>query len=195
MLGRIFKKILGDASSPASDSPAGDAGAAGASAGPEFGALLPFLLGTALVTATLVLVVVRFTSAASPRVVVFDIIKYTNAQRAVASKFLGGKNSEEAAPLLIEVGKRTRATITEVAGPGTLVVIRQSILQGEGRDITDEVLKKLGLPTDVPTADPARYAMDVAPTLLGSGPRYYSDTPVGQDRPAAGATAKEPGLP
>ena len=137
----------------------------------EWGALVPQLLGAALLSAALVLVVMRTTGFGTPPVVVFDIIKYANAQRAVASKFITGKGAEEAAPLLLEVSRRTREVIAEVAGPGTLVVIRQSVVQGEMRDITDEVLTRLGLPTDVPTADPTRHVLDIAPTLLGVGPK------------------------
>lgn|GEM_PF-4136790 len=142
-----------------------------ASGSSEWGALVPQLLGAALLSAALVLVVMRTTGFGTPPVVVFDIIKYANAQRAVASKFITGKGAEEAAPLLLEVSRRTREVIAEVAGPGTLVVIRQSVVQGEMRDITDEVLTRLGLPTDVPTADPTRHVLDIAPTLLGVGPK------------------------
>lgn len=138
--------------------------------GADLAANLPALLGTALFAATLVLMLLRFTSVATPPVVVFDIIKYANAQRAVASRFLASKNSEEVAPILMDVSKKTRDTIREVAGSNTVVLIRQSVVQGETRDITDEVLKRLGLPTDVPTADPTRHTLDVAPTLLGHGP-------------------------
>jgi len=138
-------------------------------------AFLPTLLGTALFAATLVLALLRFTTVATPRLVAFDIIKYANAQRAVASRFLGGKSTEEIAPILLEVSKKTRETISEVAGPGALVVIRQAVVQGETRDITDEVLRRLGLPTDVPTADPTRHALDVAPTLLGHSPTFVTD--------------------
>ena len=148
---------------------------AAVSSGSDVLSAIPALLGTALFAATLVLVLLRYTAVAAPPVVVFDIIKYANAQRAVASRFLGSKNTEEVAPILMEVSKKTRDTIREVAGTNTLVVIRQAVVLGETRDITDEVLKRLGLPTDVPTADPTRHALDVAPTLLGHSPVFSGE--------------------
>ena len=138
----------------------------------DWASVIPQLLGASLLAATLVLVVLRFTSMGTPSLVTFDVIKYANSQRAVASKFISDAHAaDQAAPLLLEVSKRARDVITEIAGPGTLVVLRQSVVQGETRDITDEVLIRLGLPTDVPTADPSRLVLDIAPTMLGTGPR------------------------
>lgn len=149
----------------------GDAGEK-AGGGSDTGAILLQAVAAAFIAATLVLGVMRFTSLGTPEVVVFDVIKYANAQRAVASKFLVDHEAiTEAAPLLLDLSRRTRQTITAVAGPHTLVVIRQAVVQGELRDITDEVLLELGLPTDVPTADPSRLVIDIAPTVLGAGPR------------------------
>lgn len=134
----------------------------------DWGAIIPQFIATALAAAALIMLVMRYTGIGQPAVVAFDIIKYANSQRAVASKFLvGGKGAEEAAPLLIEVSKRARDVIREIAGPGTLVVIRQSVVQGEVRDITDEVLTTLGLPVDVPTANPTNMVLDIAPTMYG----------------------------
>lgn len=140
--------------------------------GSDWGTALSHLVGAALIAATLVLVVMRYTAIGTPAVVVFDVIKYANAQRAVASRFIVDKEAaNEAAPMLLELSKRTRDVIREAAGPRTLVVLRQAVVQGEMRDITDEVLTRLGLPTDVPTADPSKLVLDIAPTMLGAGPR------------------------
>jgi hypothetical protein len=173
LLEALRRRATGDAA------PAGDEAAPSGNSS-ELLSAAPLVLGSALIAATLVLAFLRFTTVAAPPVVVFDIIKYTNAQRAVASRFLGGKNSEEVAPILLAVSKKTRDTIASVAGPGTLVMIRQAVVQGEARDITDEVLKRLGLPTDVPTADPTHRALDIAPTMLGHDPTYSPD-PVTRD--------------
>jgi hypothetical protein len=136
----------------------------------DWGSLIPQMISSSLMAAALVVIVMRVTGSASPPVVVFDVIKLANAQRALASRFLSTKGADEVAPLLMDVSKRTRAVIHKVAGANTIVVIRQAVVQGEMRDITDEVLTRLGLPTNVPTADPTRHVLEVAPTLLGVGP-------------------------
>jgi hypothetical protein len=155
----------------------------------DWSSLIPQVISSSLIAAALVVVVMRLTGAASPPVVVFDIVKYANAQRALASRFLTGKGVEEAAPILVEVSKRTRSVIHELAGPDTVVVVRQAVVQGEMRDITDEVLTRLGLPTNVPTADPTRHVLEMAPTLLGVGPISGDD---GRNRAAVEQAATLP---
>jgi hypothetical protein len=131
--------------------------------------LAPFLAMTALVAFMAVILFLRFVSPSvgSPSVVTFDVIQYGNAQRAVASAFL--KNSADqvsANEMLLNLSERTRKAIAEAAGPGTLVVLKQSVVQGATRDITEEVLTKLGLPTNVPTSNAVAYTLDVAPTMM-----------------------------
>ena len=132
--------------------------------------LAPFLALTALLTIGATLLLVRFLPSAvtqpSVSIVTFDVIKFTNAQRAVASAFVSPNADQvRANELLLNLSERTRAAISDVAGAGTLVVVQQAVVQGATRDITTEVLKKLGLPTNVPTADATRYSLDVAPTM------------------------------
>lgn len=138
---------------------------------------LPSVLATAMVAAVLVLGTLHFSGAMSRNAlaqvnfVTFDVIKFGNAQRAIAATFLGKeKDNLEAAGVLANVSKRSRDVISEVAGPGTVVLVKQASLTPGVRDITDDVLKALGLPTDVPTADPGAYAMDIAPTWLRMTP-------------------------
>lgn len=134
-------------------------------------ALLPHLAVAVVASVVMTLTVLRMVPAAAPSVSVsvvsFDIIKFTNAQRAVASTFLK-PNADVTVPneLLLNLPQRTREAIQEVAGPGALVVVKQAVVQGQTQDITDEVLKKLGLPLNVPTADATSYALDMAPTNL-----------------------------
>ena len=95
----------------------------------------------------------------------------TNAQRAVASSFIKpGADVSGANELLLNLPERTRQTIAAVAGAGTLVVLKQAVVQGTTEDITDAVLKKLGLPLNVPTADATAYVMDGAPTMFMNAP-------------------------
>lgn len=151
-----------------------------------FKLLAPYLALTVLVTLMAVMLLLRFTPnlATPPAVVSFDVLRYTNAQRAVASAFIG-KNADvlQANDALLDLPQRARATIQEVAGEGTLVVLKQAVIQGQTRDITEEVLTKLGLPVNVPVADSPAYVMDeLTPNaLIGVNP--------GSRRPTATQTA------
>lgn len=136
----------------------------------------PYLAASAVATAVLVLSVQRFVPIASPVVTVsvvsFDVLKYTNSQRAVASSFIrAGADITVANELLLNLPTRTRSAIRDIAGPGTLVVVKQAVVQGQTTDITDAVLTELGLPLNVPTSDAAAYSLDVAPTNLFGMPR------------------------
>ena len=135
--------------------------------------LAPFLALTAVSAVLVVLLMFRFmpSTAGNPSVVSFDVIKYTNAQRAVASSFLKPTSDVSATnELLLNLPSRTREAISSIAGAGTLVVIKQAVVQGQTEDITDAVLKKLGLPLNVPTSDGVELAMDSAPTMFMTPP-------------------------
>lgn len=149
-------------------------------------ALLPHLAVAVVASVILTISLLRLAPAVAPAVSVsvvsFDIVKFTNAQRAVASTFLK-PNADVSVPneLLLNLPERTRAAIREVAGPGALVVVKQAVVQGQTVDITDQVLSKLGLPLNVPTSDATAYALDVAPTNLfmpGIRPRSSEPAPV-----------------
>lgn len=155
--------------------------------------LAPFLAMTALGAVFVMLVLVRFLPdvTTAPSVVSFDVVKYTNSQRAVASSFLKpGADVAQVNEVLLNLPQRTRAAIEEVAGAGTLVVIKQAVVQGQTEDITDAVLKKLSMPTNVPTADGPAAAIDFAPTMLGVMP-----SPGAQQSPAVAGTNNGQVLP
>ena len=137
------------------------------------GVVIPAALLAAAFSLLVMIFGPRFLPALSPSagvpVVTFDVIKYTNSQRAVASAFVKqGSQQREATELLSNLSERTRKAIEKAAGAGTLVVIKQSVVQGQTRDITDAVLQELGLPVEVPTEDATSYSLDVAPTLLST---------------------------
>ena len=139
------------------------------SEGSLLGALLPYLVVTALVSAMLVLGIVKMTSHknGSMQAVVFDVVKLANSQRAVASSMM--KNDEKAAEtavMLLDISKRTKESIRKIAGAGVLVLVKQGVVSTDLPDITDDVLKDLGLPTKVPTQDTMSYLSDIAPTSL-----------------------------
>lgn len=124
-------------------------------------ALLPHLALTMALAVVLSIAAVvamsRFVPslALQPRVVTFDVFRYLNAQRAVASTFLRpGGDQFSASQLLADMPTKTKQAIAAVAGPGALVVIKQAVVQGETEDITTAVLRKLGLPTNVPSVLP-----------------------------------------
>jgi hypothetical protein len=127
---------------------------------PTLKALSPYLLLCALCT-----VVVTFGASwamsrwgtsfvgAPAQVVTFDVFKYVNAQRAVAEEFIKPTSSSSltASQILSDMPAKTRVAIAKVAGPNTLVVIKQAVVQGQARDITNQVLRLLSLPTNVPS--------------------------------------------
>ncbi len=143
--------------------------------------LAPFLAMTAMGAIVVVLVLIRFLpgAQATPTVVSFDVVKYTNAQRAVAAAFLKpGADVSQTNEILLNLPERTRAAIADEAGPGALVVVKQAVVQGQTDDITDAVLTRLGLPLNVPTADSTAYVLDMAPTALMNLPTLGRSAPV-----------------
>lgn len=153
----------------------------------------PMLLLSALISAVLVLGVLKLSGnmggSGSVNVAVFDVVKFANAQRALASRFIGRtENAAEGGTLLLQLGAKTNAAIEKAAGPGTLVLVKQGVVSTGQVDITDKVLTDLGLPTDVPTAEPMKYLNEVAPTMLMLPNR---ETPVPtQSAPKADANSK-----
>ena len=101
-------------------------------------------------------------SAPSARIVTIDPVELANAERALASKLLTRHGNHPAARRritlkLCRVGREMRATIRKVAGPGTIVLVKQAVIAGLVPDITKTVLAKLGLPAKVPTVDLTQY--------------------------------------
>lgn len=146
--------------------------------------MLPFMVVTALISALLVLGVLKASGSmraggnGTLSVAVFDVVKFANAQRALASRFIGKRDdANEGGVLLMALSKKTTAAIEKIAGPGTLVLVKQGVVNGQQVDITDAVLTELGLPTDVPTVDPIKYIEEVAPTMLMLPKRDSSAAP------------------
>lgn len=103
----------------------------------------------------------------SAEVVVFDVVRLANAQRMVASAFIKPETaSPDAATSLMAMQKQTREVIRRIAGPGTVVLVKQAVVSDHLPDITDAVLKELGLPLNAPTQNVSQYLLDEAPTNL-----------------------------
>ena len=100
------------------------------------------------------------------RFVTIDPVELANAERAVASKLLTSHADHQAISLkLFRVGHELRSTIRQVAGSGTVVLVKQAVILGGVPDITKQVLVKLGLPVNAPTVDVTKYlTQDVAQT-------------------------------
>lgn len=101
-----------------------------------------------------------------PDVVVFDPVKFLNAQRAAASILISSPNADLSLTLT-QVAKQAEGTIRDEAR-GAIVLVKQSVvLSSDLPDITDAVLTRFGLPTDVPTVTikPSQMALQqLAPT-------------------------------
>jgi len=110
-------------------------------------------------------------SIGSSAIVTLDPTKLANAQRAIAAGLINDGQAGDVTVTLMRLGRETEATIEKVAGAGVTVVVKQAIVAGNVRDITDDVLIELGLPTKVPTVDPVSYLTDVAPTDLSMSAR------------------------
>ncbi len=87
---------------------------------------------------------------AAPAIVTFDPVRFVNAERAVAS-IIAVKPSADATLSLSQAAKQAEPVIREEAH-GAIVVVKQALVAPEGvPDITDAVLQRFGLPTNVPT--------------------------------------------
>jgi hypothetical protein len=85
-----------------------------------------------------------------PAIVMFDPVRFVNAERAVAS-ILAVNPSADGALSLSQAAKQAEPVIREEAH-GAVVIVKQAVVAPEGvPDITDAVLTRFGLPTNVPT--------------------------------------------
>lgn len=154
------------------------------------GVLLPYLFVTCILSVAITLGVQKYVPMASalapvyteaPAIVTFDVVRYMNAQRAVASAFLvPGHDKQAVNELLMGLSDRARDAILTEAGPGAIVLLKQTVVQGQFRDITEGVLGRLSLPVkDVPTSDGIEYVLDHAPTMMYSVPtmQRYAERP------------------
>lgn len=99
------------------------------------------------------------------RIVTVDVAKLLNAQRMLAAGLLSGKDAD--ITTIQAVGQNLGAVIEQVAGAGTLVLVKQAVVVPAGTpDITDTVMQKLGLPTDAPTLDTGSYLEPTGDTML-----------------------------
>jgi hypothetical protein len=86
----------------------------------------------------------------APAFVMFDPVRFTNAQRAAAS-IMAVSPSADLALTMTQVAKQANAVIQDEAH-GAVVLVKQAVVAPTGiPDITDAVLERFGLPTNVPT--------------------------------------------
>ncbi|MDN5874724.1 MAG: hypothetical protein L0H29_10135 [Sinobacteraceae bacterium] len=93
------------------------------------------------------------------RIVTVDLVRVMNAERATLPSLLGSGGGVK--PLsLLRVGHELMPTIEKMAGPDTVVLVKQAVVGGQLPDITTAVLKKLGLPEHAPTIDLSKMLSD-----------------------------------
>ncbi len=82
--------------------------------------------------------------------VTVDVVRIVNAQRKMMSSTLIQSN-EESVRTVAYAGRNATQVIQDVAGPNTIVLVKQSVVTSTAdiQDITDAVLKRLGLDTDM----------------------------------------------
>jgi len=104
----------------------------------------------------------------APNIVLFDPVKFTNAQRATLSLLQSAPNADLSLTMT-QVARHAEAVIREEAR-GAVVLVRQTVVApGDMEDITDKVLTRFGLTTKVPTittnpGEPASAVELLAPT-------------------------------
>ena len=93
---------------------------------------------------------INFQAGNAPRVVLFDPIKFMNAQRAAIS-VLAARPDNNLSFTLTQVAKQAESVILEEAN-GAVILLKQAVVVPRNmEDITDKVLLRFDLPTDVPT--------------------------------------------
>lgn len=125
----------------------------------------PLAVGLAIVLAAVAFALPRLPFGGGTQIVVFDPVKFINAQRAAAS-ILAMSPSADMTLTLTQVARQSEAVIKEEAR-GAIVLVKQSVVVPDGLvDITDAVLTRFGLPTEVPTVttEPGKALEFVAPS-------------------------------
>lgn len=132
----------------------------------------PYVFGAVILAAAALFVVIKKTDVAlpsltgSPRIVLFDPVKFVNAQRAAASILVASPNADLTLTMT-QVAKQAEAVIKQEAA-GSIVLVKQAVVGGDDLpDITDRVLTRFGLPTNVPTVSTNPDTLEaIAPTDL-----------------------------
>ncbi|GAB6035389.1 hypothetical protein [Galenea microaerophila] len=128
------------------------------------------LVGLALSAATIFGAYMLFnhTYVSGKQMVIIDPVKISNAQRAYAAKIMMKKGKDDISPdsldKLFQISKHMHEIIKERT-KGKIVFVKQAIVSSDLPDITDEILKAAGLPTNPPTIDIGK-ALEMAPTML-----------------------------
>lgn len=134
------------------------------------------VLMTVVLSTLLLISVFKFVPGFAPTaqtpMVTIDVIKVMNAQRRIAEGI--AQNNLDNTVLIANLGKYTQRAIREVAGDGTIVLVKQAVVDSNIPDITDDVLQMLDLETDVPGLD-IDTMMEKGPvTSFSKSPEYQS---------------------
>ncbi|WP_273455829.1 hypothetical protein [Nevskia ramosa] len=108
--------------------------------------LLALLIAVVLI-AGCVLIIKRISAGSgAPEIVVVDVSKIVNAQRAAI-----GDDPVDGRLASLRASKTADQVIRQIAGPNTIVLVKQAIVaadEGLIRDITMDVIRELSLPVD-----------------------------------------------
>lgn len=110
------------------------------------------LVGLIVLTVLVSLYIYRgsILSSNSTEIVTFDMHKFLNSQRVVTNELLGKKTGESDILYMQKlVSEQVKPLILEIANGAKVMSKQAFIIDGSVPDITDEVLNRLGLPTDV----------------------------------------------
>ena len=89
----------------------------------------------------------RFIPANSQQIVVFDVHKYVNAQRHILGK-ITGEVDLDGVSLVTSSSSNLNKILREVVSQNTVILVKSAVVNNLHLDITDDVLKVLGLPTE-----------------------------------------------
>lgn len=112
----------------------------------------------------------------APDIVVFDPVKFMNAQRAAAASLTHSANADLSLAIT-QVATQAERVILEEA-KGSIILVKQAvILPNQYPDITDNVLNRFGLNTDVPTitVKPTLSTYDLAPSDMAFTARQLAE--------------------
>jgi hypothetical protein len=128
--------------------------------------LVGFLAGVAALVMLLTGVGRIGGATTSRRIVTVDLVRILNSERKALPQ-LAKQSGGDPTLAILRIGRAIEPTVKEVAGPGTVVLVKQAVVDANLPDITDAVLGKLGLPLHAPTINLTRGLLP-APTTDAS---------------------------
>ncbi len=108
--------------------------------------LLAIVIAIVVITGAVLLIKRLSSRSGAPEIVVVDVSKIVNAQRAAI-----GDDPIDGRLASLRASKTADLVIRQIAGPNAIVLVKQAVVaagEGQIRDITMEVIRELSLPED-----------------------------------------------